>query len=541
MTLSPTKPLLGHPSLTLQSVRTVECSDSLPVVFIHGWGCDSRVWESLLALLNYSGSVYTLDLPGFGRNSHCKVDELDELQSLVVEALPAKCLLVAWSLGGMIATQLAARFPKRIVGLITIAANLKFVGQSDWQEAMPKADFVAFSDGFARNPSLTLRRFTQLQAKGDGNAKQVLTLLRDKQSLLGELAVVNWAPTLRFLSEIDNRDCISRIEAPALHIFGDSDAIVPVAVAKHLKGAVILNDVAHAPHLSCPGRVAALIHQFIGGHHELSRYHKQKGVIAKSFSRAASSYDSLAILQRQVADHLLSLQKYPYVGVLADFGSGTGYCSKQVKSVAGEHEMVNVDIAIGMLSYAKQHEAVPSITSHQKLDHVAGDIENLPFGGAVFDGGVSSLSVQWCEDINGVFDEIHRVLKPGGWCLLSTLEPGTLFELEQAWRQVDSYIHVNQFVESSTFDNSIAQSGLIIESYQSREEVMYYPDLPSLMRSLKGIGAHNVNSGKNSALTGTGKIRALIEAYEQYRNSHGLPATYEVGYYLLVKPGQAAD
>lgn len=537
MTRNPVKILSNSQGLTLHSVRTAERNNTLPVVFIHGWGGDSAVWAPLLRLLNYSGSISTLDLPGFGRNSHSKVDSLEELQNLIAEALPAKCLLVGWSLGGMIATQLALGFPKRIVGLVTIAANLKFVAQSNWQEGMSNADFVAFSEGFSANPTITLRRFTQLQVKGDANSKQVLSWLRDKLNQLDDMPIPKWARMLAFLSEIDNRDGVKEIESPALHIFGDNDAIVPVAVAKNIRDAVILDGVAHAPHLSCPQKVAGLIHQFVDSHHELSRYHKQKSVIAKSFSRAANSYDSLAILQRKVADHLLSLQQYPYIGVLADFGSGTGYCSQYVGAVAETHEMVNVDIAIGMLSYAKQqYEFAGGTSSRQKLSHIAGDIEHLPFAGATFDGGVSSLSVQWCEDVSRVFEEIYRVLKPGAWCLLSTLEPGTLFELEQAWSQIDSYIHVNQFVAQTVFDEAIAHAGLRIERYQSQKEIMHYPDLSSLMRALKGIGAHNVNSGKNNALTGAGKIRALFEAYEQYRNSDGLPATYKVGYYLLVKP-----
>lgn len=59
---------------------------------------------------------------------------------------------------------------------------------------------------------------------------------------------------------------------------------------------------------------------------------------------------------------------------------------------------------------------------------------------------------------------------------------------------------------------------------------MTYNDVPSLMRDLKSIGAHNVTQGRSRKLTGKGRLQRVIEAYEHFRSDGVLPASYEVVY-----------
>ena len=54
--------------------------------------------------------------------------------------------------------------------------------------------------------------------------------------------------------------------------------------------------------------------------------------------------------------------------------------------------------------------------------------------------------------------------------------------------------------------------------------MLHFADLRSLTSSLKDLGAHNLNPGRPGGLTGRARIRALIEAYEGFRQAEGLPA-----------------
>jgi len=57
-----------------------------------------------------------------------------------------------------------------------------------------------------------------------------------------------------------------------------------------------------------------------------------------------------------------------------------------------------------------------------------------------------------------------------------------------------------------------------------------YPDVLTLMRDLKAIGAHNVTAGRPRALAGRARLARVNEAYESFRREERLPATYEVIY-----------
>jgi len=57
-----------------------------------------------------------------------------------------------------------------------------------------------------------------------------------------------------------------------------------------------------------------------------------------------------------------------------------------------------------------------------------------------------------------------------------------------------------------------------------------YPDVLSLMRDLKAIGAHNVTAGRPRALVGRSRLKRMQDAYEALRRDDRLPATYEVIY-----------
>ena len=45
-----------------------------------------------------------------------------------------------------------------------------------------------------------------------------------------------------------------------------------------------------------------------------------------------------------------------------------------------------------------------------------------------------------------------------------------------------------------------------------------------------------MNPGRPGGLTGRARILGLVDAYEQFREASGLPATYQVVYAVLEKP-----
>lgn len=254
-----------------------------------------------------------------------------------------------------------------------------------------------------------------------------------------------------------------------------------------------------------------------------------KRQVAASFSRAAASYDSVAELQRSVGSELLSrLPEHRSPGRWLDLGCGTGHFSRALGERFSASEGLALDIAEGMLEHARPLGGAQHF--------IAGDAERLPLQTGSCDLIFSSLAVQWCADFASVLREAYRVLRPGGVLAFASLCVGTLYELRDSWRQVDGLVHVNRFREFSVYQQLCAASGLDVLSLQTRAHVLHYPDVRSLTHELKALGAHNLNPGRPGGLTGRARIMGLVEAYEQFRQTQGLPATYQVVYAVLEKP-----
>jgi len=254
-----------------------------------------------------------------------------------------------------------------------------------------------------------------------------------------------------------------------------------------------------------------------------------KRQVAASFSRAAESYDAVAELQRNVGTQLLahlpaSLQPRHWL----DLGCGTGYFTRALAERYAHGEGLAVDIAEGMLRHARPHGGAAHF--------IAGDAEALPLQSDSIDLMFSSLALQWCADFPNVLSEAQRVLRPGGVLAFSSLCVGTLQELRDSWLAVDGFVHVNRFRRFEDYQQLCAASGLQSLTLQRQAEVLHFADLRSLTTSLKDLGAHNLNPGRPGGLTGRSRIRALIEAYECFRQPQGLPATYQVVYGVLQKP-----
>ena len=254
-----------------------------------------------------------------------------------------------------------------------------------------------------------------------------------------------------------------------------------------------------------------------------------KRQVAASFSRAAASYDSVAELQRAVGSELLArLPEQLSPSRWLDLGSGTGYFSRALAEHFTQSEGVALDIAEGMLRHARP--------SGGAQHFVAGDAERLPLVdqscGLIF----SSLAVQWCADFAAVLSEARRVLQPGGVLAFASLCVGTLYELRESWQAVDGLVHVNHFRPFDDYQQLCAASGLRVRSLEVRPHVLHYPDVRSLTHELKALGAHNLNPGRPGGLTGRARLLGLIDAYEHFRQSEGLPATYQVVYAVLEKP-----
>jgi malonyl-CoA O-methyltransferase len=252
--------------------------------------------------------------------------------------------------------------------------------------------------------------------------------------------------------------------------------------------------------------------------------------IARSFGQAAPHYDAHAGLQRQVADQLMARIPPVVPAAMLDLGCGTGYCSSSLRVRFPRASLCALDVALPMLhATAARHIA--------NLDLVCADAQALPLRADAFDLVVSSLAMQWCFSVARLFAELRRVTRPGGTVLLSTFGPATLQEVRTAWAAVDGHVHVNGFATLPSLEDAARHAGFVWQGTSELRE-RRYQSLRAVARELKGIGAHNMNAGQTTGLTGR---VAFGKAEQQFQRSllpgEGIPVTWEVFYLTLHKPG----
>jgi malonyl-CoA O-methyltransferase len=240
-----------------------------------------------------------------------------------------------------------------------------------------------------------------------------------------------------------------------------------------------------------------------------------KRAVRQSFDRAAASYDSVAGLQRQVCELLLAALPAPTLAsTILDAGSGTGYGQRLLAAQWPAARLIAADFAHAMLIGSAG-------------ERICADIEALPLPADAFDLYWSSLSIQWC-DTRRVIAEAARVLSRGGVLAVSTLGTGTLAELHHAFAGVDQHRHVLEFSPEQQLADACTTAGLRNVTLETRSIRRYHPDLKTLLRTLKSLGANQVGANRRPGLFGRQVWQAVEARYESLREDAGLPATYQV-------------
>ncbi|RXZ44429.1 malonyl-ACP O-methyltransferase BioC [Crenobacter cavernae] len=265
-------------------------------------------------------------------------------------------------------------------------------------------------------------------------------------------------------------------------------------------------------------------------------FYTDKAQVRAAFERAATLYDSAAVLQREVSDRMAERLDYIKVAppVILDAGSGTGYGAAALKKRYPHARIVELDLAHSMLRASREkHKDGAGLLSwlFQKSPwQVCADVERLPLADASVDMIWSNLAIQWVNVPDSVFAEFRRVLKPDGLLMFSTLGPDTLFELRQAFAGIDGATHVNQFIDMHDLGDALLSAGFATPVMDMEKIVLTYDDARGVMQDLKAIGAHNVTAGRRKGLFGKHAWQTVVDHYEARRRDGKLPATYEVVY-----------
>lgn len=202
------------------------------LVLLHGWGLNSGVWQPLIDKLSNDFSIVTVDLPGFGIN-HQNMPELYSLSAIanwvvsaVEEEVKQPAIYLGWSLGGLVATEIAVNHFQSCQALITVASNPCFKANETWPGI--KAEYLSvFYRTLEQNIEKTLNNFLKLQAMGSPHIRQDIKQMQ-------ALVMAHPLPKpkalkggLDLLNDCDLRHYLAAVKQPFLRMYGKLDSLVP--------------------------------------------------------------------------------------------------------------------------------------------------------------------------------------------------------------------------------------------------------------------------------------------------------------------------
>jgi pimeloyl-ACP methyl ester carboxylesterase len=269
---SPQNAYVGALGVNIHYQDTGPSKNSIPILFLHGFGSSLQTWDAWSKDLSNEYRVISVDLPGFGLTGedpsgiYTDLRSVEVLEAFLKELQIPKVVLVGNSMGGKFAWQFAARFPNQVTKLVLISPDgyaspgIKY-GKKTEVPAIAQLYRYFFSKTFLAmnlepayanpktlNEDLVNRYYDLMLAPGVRGA----ILARMQQTVLQ-----------------DPVPSLATIQVPTLLIWGEKDAFIPIANSNdYLKvmpnaKRVSLPNIGHLPQEEQPAIGLAALKEFL--------------------------------------------------------------------------------------------------------------------------------------------------------------------------------------------------------------------------------------------------------------------------------------
>jgi pimeloyl-[acyl-carrier protein] methyl ester esterase len=212
------------------------------MILLHGWGATGAAWQKQVQAFQNRLQVQAPDIP---------VWDPAWLGAYLQNFSLPDCLLVGWSLGGMLLLEVLAQQTASLGGLVLAGVPAVFCSRPDHPWGRPPAAVRAMRLGIKSDPRKVLRDFAQscLGPEEVAFQEEVVSLFQGGDGS-------NLAAGLDYLRRQDLRPSLAKLTAAVTIIQGDQDPIVPPEQARffheHLPGSSLrlLPGAGHLPFLT---------------------------------------------------------------------------------------------------------------------------------------------------------------------------------------------------------------------------------------------------------------------------------------------------
>ncbi|CAO0793387.1 unnamed protein product [Mucor circinelloides] len=235
----------------------------------------------------------------------------------------------------------------------------------------------------------------------------------------------------------------------------------------------------------------------------------------------------------RVADRLLDINRD--FDTVVDLGSGCGHIVKHATK-----DMMKKLIMCDMSEQSLNRDR--EVPYEVEVERQVVDEEHLPFAENSLDAVVSSLSLNWVNDLPGALIQIKNSLKPDGVFIGAMFGGDTLFELRtslqlaEVERESGISPRISPMADSSDMSRMLTRAGFTLTTVDVDEIQVNYPSAFELMQDLRAMGESNSVLTRRPFL----KRDTLLAAASIYKELHGnpdgtIPATFSIIY--LVSSG----
>jgi pimeloyl-ACP methyl ester carboxylesterase len=258
--------LILMPTKTIHNVQLnyQEQGTGTPLVLVHGFPLDSRIWDDVIPLLAKQFRVIAPDLRGFGKSISSTPFTIaslaEDVHALLKEISALPCILGGLSMGGYVAMSFAKKFPADLRGLILMDTRAE-ADTAQAKENRGKMIQLAKDKG---PKSVADEMMPKMIAEATTKSKpQVVSKLRQIMESQQSLTVQHALMALR--DREDQTSFIPSIAVPTLILVGEHDAITAPAMSETMnKGIpnstlIVVPDAGHISSMEKPNEIADAI------------------------------------------------------------------------------------------------------------------------------------------------------------------------------------------------------------------------------------------------------------------------------------------
>ncbi|MFK7932960.1 MAG: alpha/beta fold hydrolase [Saprospiraceae bacterium] len=248
--------------------QTSGSRQGVPIILVHGFCEDSRVWNEFKPDLEEEHPVVCIDLPGFGASEvvdDISIADMAEAVHIVIKTLNLEQFIyIGHSMGGYVGAAFAKKYGEQLLGLVMFHSH-PFADSEEKKVARQRViDFIGRQGHVLYAKQLFPNLFAAGYARSNAFLMEKLTFRAISYPAAG---IVNALQAMR--NRPDNSSALTTLRCPVLFIIGEEDSVIDMenSIAQtHLPNIAdiqVLPKVGHMGMFEARKKCSIIIRQFV--------------------------------------------------------------------------------------------------------------------------------------------------------------------------------------------------------------------------------------------------------------------------------------